>query len=438
MKFRKVFLLINPHIEDFAAYDHFSKPLGLITLASYLRTKADVFFINALRHDANDKINPDGTGPFTSKKIPAPSSLSDIHRKFKRFGISDKHFLSALRTLPQKPDYILVTSLMTYWYGGIIHTLSLIRSVFPDVPVILGGVYATLLPSHAKSLPGVDITVSTQDLRASLKTLSQITGIEFDASEVLPPAYDLLGEYRYLPVQTSSGCVFRCNYCASSYLHAFKQDNPRYVAQAILDAHYKFNVERFAFYDDALLVGSEEHIDRILKNIIEANAGLKFYTPNGLHIRFLTDHTANLMKKSGFQDIRLSLESVNPEFMQSEGAKNTLNEFYAAVDRLHEAGFARNQIRVYTLANVPGQDPKGILQTVKTAYNAGALPYLAFYSPVPHTSDFTRAAALTDLSDPLFHNNTVYLYRSGFDLSFYQELKHLVREYRVAENTKTE
>jgi hypothetical protein len=94
---RKRILLVNPHIEDFAAYDHFAKPLGLLWLASYLRERFDISFLNALdrenQHEKPVRIKEDGTGDFLKRNITKPEALSDIPRTYKRYGLSDSVFL---------------------------------------------------------------------------------------------------------------------------------------------------------------------------------------------------------------------------------------------------------------------------------------------------------------------------------------------------------
>jgi len=76
---RKRILFVNPHIEDFAAYDHFAKPLGLLWLASYVREWFDVDFINALdRENPREKpvsFKEDGTGNFKGGLSPNQKNL---------------------------------------------------------------------------------------------------------------------------------------------------------------------------------------------------------------------------------------------------------------------------------------------------------------------------------------------------------------------------
>ena len=136
-------LLINPHIEDFAAYDHFSKPLGLLWIASYLKKAFNVSFINALdRLDpSNNKIRfkEGGTGNFNKIYIDKPQAIGDIPRNFKRYGLNENIFLDKLESLKDKPDFIFVTSSMTYWYTGVNYTIKLLRKVFRRYPGNPGG-----------------------------------------------------------------------------------------------------------------------------------------------------------------------------------------------------------------------------------------------------------------------------------------------------------
>jgi len=134
---KKRILLVNPHIEDFAAYDHFSKPLGLLRLAAYLKPCFDLHFIDAMNRThpglTGMKFRENGTGHFYKTVIPKPGQLSDIPRRFKRYGLPDDLFRDRLRDTPFRPDYIFVTSVMTYWYTGVLHTIGLIREEFTKV-----------------------------------------------------------------------------------------------------------------------------------------------------------------------------------------------------------------------------------------------------------------------------------------------------------------
>ncbi|MBW1725609.1 MAG: cobalamin B12-binding domain-containing protein, partial [Deltaproteobacteria bacterium] len=146
-------LLINPWIHDFAAYDFWAKPLGLLTLASILRRHG----FNITYMDCLDRFHPEafpvnpyaryGRGPYLKTRIPKPRGLEDIPRNYSRYGIRKEWFMKDLISI-HRPDLVLMTSMMTYWYPGIQETIAVLKEVFPDVAIVLGGIYASLCPEH--------------------------------------------------------------------------------------------------------------------------------------------------------------------------------------------------------------------------------------------------------------------------------------------------
>ena len=193
-------LLINPWIYDFAAYDFFARPLGLLYLAGLLEAQGyAVHFLDCLGAP-HARPGPFGTGRYPKEIIPPPPALEGITRRYGRYGISEAAFRERLARVPT-PAAILVTSLMTYWYPGVAAAIRLARERFPDVPVILGGIYATLCPEHAQEHSGADRVVAGPGEAAILGILEEITGFarpgrifpDLEDLDSLPyPALDLL------------------------------------------------------------------------------------------------------------------------------------------------------------------------------------------------------------------------------------------------------
>jgi len=154
-------LLINPWIHDFAAYDFWAKPLGLLTLAAILRQAGvRVSYIDCLdrfhpKAPPSDPAARHGRGPYRKTRLPNPSQFPDVARRFARYGVDPAWLREDLRTLG-RPDLILVTSSMTYWYTGVRETVASVKDVYPQVPLVLGGVYASLCPDHARRCSGAD------------------------------------------------------------------------------------------------------------------------------------------------------------------------------------------------------------------------------------------------------------------------------------------
>ena len=119
---------------------------------------------------------PFGTGRYPKEILPTPPPLQDIPRRYGRYGISPAGVPGATGPAA-RPDAILVTSLMTYWYPGVVEAIRLARQRFPGTPVILGGIYATLCPDHARRHSGADLVVTGPGEAACCATWRNSPGV---------------------------------------------------------------------------------------------------------------------------------------------------------------------------------------------------------------------------------------------------------------------
>jgi radical SAM superfamily enzyme YgiQ (UPF0313 family) len=444
-------ILINPWIYDFAAYDLWAKPLGLLYVASQLRTMGfEVHLIDCL-----DVYNPHmeqmgyankprrrqyGTGKFWKRQVPPPQHLSTIQRPYSRYGIDPYIFVTELKKV-RRPAAVLITSLMTYWYPGVFEAIRLVRSIHPHVPVILGGIYATLCYEHARNHSNATMVISRS-------SQLQPTGVEQILNEIIPdfpfeekrepfspyPAFDLLTKIDYVCLLSSSGCPFRCPYCATPFLCAgFVKREPLELVEEVIFWHKNHGVQDFAFYDDALLVDAANHIAVFLEEVVKHNLGIRFHCPNGLHIAYVDKDIASLLYKAGFTMIRLGLETSDPNLNRALGGKFSEGEFEQTVAHLKKVGFASHQIGAYVLMGLPGQTYNQVAETIRYVGKVGAMPYLSEYSPIPHTELWKQAVRVSryDLeSEPLFHNNTIIPCWNGDVLKEATKLKKIAQDVR--------
>jgi radical SAM superfamily enzyme YgiQ (UPF0313 family) len=416
-------LLVNPWIHDFAAYDVWAKPLGLLTLASILRYHGfNITYLDCLdrfhpKAPTTDPYARHGRGPYLKTKIPKPGGLEDIPRNFSRYGIEKKWFREDLLCI-KKPDLVLMTSMMTYWYTGVQETIGVIKDIFPDVTIVLGGIYASLCYEHALNHSGAHRIETGPGEKHILKMVGECTGFSVNAKfdpddlDTYPyPAFELQRKINYIPLQTSKGCPFACKYCASHYLNPKRMvRNPESVVEEIRCRHEKYKVKDFVFYDDALLVDAEKHAVPMLEGIINAGLKVRFHTPNAVHIREISRQTARLMFQAGFKTLRLGLETTSLDIRNELDKKVTVTEFIRAVTCLKEAGFDKNIIGVYLLAGLPGQQTEFIENSIQSVKQTGATPILAYYSPIPKTALWGQAVASSRYnleSDPIFTNNAI-------------------------------
>jgi hypothetical protein len=415
-------LLINPWIHDFAAYDFWAKPYGLLSLGSVLRHQGlRVSYIDCLDrfHPQAPPADPyarNGRGPYRKQPIAPPPGLEGIQRTYCRYGIEPEWFCADLAAL-DPPDLILVTSLMTYWYPGVVETIRRTKEVYPGVPLVLGGIYARLCPEHARAVAGADEVVMDRG-QSLLDLVERYTGHrtspQFDLSDwsTWPlPALDLQRVMGYAPLLTTRGCPFACAYCAARFLEPrWSRRPPDSVVEEIVYWHRSHGVVDFAFYDDALLVDAQNHALPLFEGIVRKRLSVRLHAPNAIHIRAVTPETARLMKNAGFHTLRLGLETTDFDGRADLDAKVTLHEFRQAVEWLKSAGFGPDRLGAYLLVGLPGQTMAQAEDAVRMVKAAGITPVLAHYTPIPHTRlwETARAASRYDLAaDPIFTNNAV-------------------------------
>jgi radical SAM superfamily enzyme YgiQ (UPF0313 family) len=416
-------LLINPWIHDFAAYDFWAKPMGLLAIASLLRHHGiAVSYIDCLDrfHPNAPKTSPEarhGRGPYLKHLLPKPAGLEDVPRFYSRYGIKPQWFDADLRR-QRPPDLVLVTSMMTYWYPGIQDTIEFIRSVWAQVPIVLGGIYARLCPDHARRCSGADHIAIGPAEENLFAIIEKFTGYaikrDFDPNDLdsYPfPALDLQHKIAYVPLLTSRGCPFNCAYCASHLLEPRRMlRSPGHVVEEIKFWQTGFDQRDFIIYDDAFLIDAERHAIPILENIIAADLRVRFHTPNAIHIRGITAQTALLMRRAGFTTLRLGLETAEFDHRQSFDQKVTETQFKRAVSHLQKAGFEKGHVGAYLLVGLPDQNWASIEHSINTVKQLGITPVLAHYTPIPQTALWPRAVAASryDLeSDPVFTNNAI-------------------------------
>jgi len=434
-------LLVNPWICDFAAYDLWMKPFGLLRIASLLKLHGyNLSYIDFLdRHHPKIKNlirNDDfGCGKFYKRRIQKPETIKDIQRPYFIYGLPEELIEEEVKKI-LKPDFILMTSGMTYWYPGLEYTTKFLERKFLDVPIVLGGIYATLLPEHAKSLEEIDYVVEGSDLSSVCLQLSQILG-----QNIYPhikgfgvgvyPEYSLLSDTSSLVMETSKGCPFNCSYCGSKLLNNhFIQRDPAEVLKEIEFYSENFQVKDIAFYDDALLFDADGHIIPVLDGVLKKGIRVNFHTPNGLHVRFINKKLAKKLKDANFKTITLSFETVNPARQKNTGGKVTTEEFKTAVENLKSAGFSGKEIGVYLMIGMPHQDEREVREGIAFLHELKVRIILVSYSLVPNTKDekmLKEEGIIDDNLDPLWHNDTIFPSIEGnFSISSIKKLRDFV------------
>jgi radical SAM superfamily enzyme YgiQ (UPF0313 family) len=388
----KTVIGLNPPVFDFAWFDLWSKPLGLLYILEFLRRgNNDVYLIDSL-YEARTLALSFGRWKVRSEKIRKPEAYKSVPRHYYRFGLTSQELEDRLKKLP-KPDYVLVTSAMTYWYQGVYETIETARKVFPDATILLGGAYAVFCPEHA-SKSGADL-------------------IQSEPLDIFPPhpAIDMYGKLGYSVVMSSYGCPLSCRYCASSKL--FPNFRQRPTKEVIEDIRFQLSVSHandIAFYDDALLLDKHSRFYLLCEEIIREFPHLTFHTPNGLHVSQIDEECAKMLFRAHFHTIRLSLEGIDEYTGAVSGGKTGKTEYEYTVKALKNAGYPDERLETYILVGLPGQNVDDILRSIDYVKSLGGRPKITEFSPIPGTKMYEIAQNdCPELAnEPLLHNNTVY------------------------------
>lgn len=181
-------LLVNPPIVDLRMpWAEWIEPTALLKIGNLLRSHGnDVRLLDCFRSSPRHR------------KRDAIIIREEQHLNRWCFGLEGsqiKRRLQALRKEEWIPDHVFITTLTSFWWHGAALVSSLVRQVFPDAAITLGGAYPEDAYQHAEQFGGADHVgdelaaeaiqwPSALDLYEdgiSTVALSDIDGIGFDA-----------------------------------------------------------------------------------------------------------------------------------------------------------------------------------------------------------------------------------------------------------------
>ena len=274
-------------------------PIGLLKIANYLRSKS--IEIKLVRYE-EDKSRHDN-----SVQTALNTDDSNVKENVDDF----------------IPDLICVTSIFTYWSKYVKNTVSYCKNKYGNgVPILVGGVYASLLPDHCKSYTGCDDVIKGP----------------IDGAEKCLPAYDLV-DVDYQIIHTTRGCIRKCGFCGTYIIE------PEWLCKkTIKDEIIENGKKKVIFYDNNLL--ANEYIEDILNELIELKKDKKINyveSQSGFDGRILRKkpYLAKMLKDAGFK---------NPKIAWDHGL-NQQDFIKNQIDILVTGGFKEKEISIFMIYN---------------------------------------------------------------------------------------
>jgi len=222
--------------------------------------------------------------------------------------------------------------------------------------VIVGGPYATSSPEEAFEA-GCDFVVGGEGEYAIpllLKALEEgktggliIADGRTDMADVPVPRFDLidLGDYDAMPVQTSRGCPFACEFC--DVINLFGR-TPRYkpVEQVIeeLRAIYEVGHRGTIFFTDDNFIGNPARAEELLRALIpwhkERGEPFSFFTQASVNLGDKPD-LIDLMTDANFSFVFVGIESPESDVLiGTDKLQNTRSPLLESIGNIHRNGLS--------------------------------------------------------------------------------------------------
>jgi len=262
--------------------------------------------------------------------------------------MTEEQLTAALRD--SDPDLAGVTVMMDQCAPAGHKAAALAKSVLPDRPLVMGGVYVTVNPDRAMADPHVDYAVVGEGeyvLRDLIRFLQgqaprpgkglsyrEKTGVVhtgrsdfIEDLDALPlPAYDLIdfpkhaasaarrsvdGPRRlpYARVITSRGCPVGCSFCQVKLIMG-RKFRPRSAASVLREIAWLkecYGIQTVIFDDDNLFTDRQRAAD-IFQGLIDRDLNLSWVS-GGTAVFRLDEELLRLMRRSGCEYICIAIES---------------------------------------------------------------------------------------------------------------------------------
>jgi anaerobic magnesium-protoporphyrin IX monomethyl ester cyclase len=341
-------LLINTGFRKFL-HPLVTPPLGIMYLASYIRSKFDV----SIRL-VNQKLNND-----------SDDSIINTAKDFDANIIGLSVMSTAAHSLPYLTEKL--------------------KSALPGSLIVLGGPHVSSFKSYSMNGNSADVAVPGEGEIAFEKIInsylnkipySDIPGIFWRDNDglvvhnpgMLPfikdldtlpfPAYDLIDLPNYWNIQSmppvpkrhyasllsSRGCPYKCIYCHNIFGSTFRFHSAERIISEIEYIKNKYPISDFEFLDDIFNLNRQRLVD-FASLTLKKDLRLELAFPNGVRTDILRKEELDMLIESGLYFASFSLESGSPRIQKLIGKNLNIEKFrenvlYAVSRGVFSNGFA--------------------------------------------------------------------------------------------------
>jgi len=308
-----------------------------------------------------------------------------------------------------KPDLIAFTS-MTYRVNIAYDLIKTIKEEY-DLPIVIGGPHATIYRKEIFKECPIDYLINFEGEQTLLelcngKETNMIEGLIYgeegaiieNPNRSLVPNLDLIpfpkyekfeiNKYAYshsyggkgIPIVSSRGCPYKCNFCSVQYVigKKYRMRSADNILQELKYWHEKGNTN-FFFVDDNFTM-SKERIMNLCKLIKrEKMNDLTLSIPAGVRADKLDYELLKEMKDVGFWFMSFGVESGNNKILQEINKHETVQEIEESIKLAIGFGF---EIGLFFIIGHPTETPQDFEDSLKLAKKY-PVSSVNFYHAIP-------------------------------------------------------
>ena len=372
------------------------------------------------------------TGLSLYKRRVLPLSLMHLAPPLERLGysvaiidqFSDSLWKRKLKfALQKKPACFGVTSMTGPQILQAVEACRWVKSKYPDVPVVWGGIHATIKPSQVLENPNVDVVVIGEgeetfaELVGALENgarLGSVKGIAYkengkilftesrpfiDLNDYPAPAYHLVDMDRYqeqilgrehVHIICSRGCIYDCAYCWDPVFHQrkYRSMEPENVLGLIERLNRDHGKTGVIFGDDNFFIDldwARKVLEGIVRSGLDVHIGKQFIRADTL-CRLDKDFLG-LLVKAGVRRFVIGAESGSPRILRLIKKRITVEEIIEANRNLVGSEI---QPAFLFMMGLPTETPEEVGESLKLAdrlmnENPDATRAFNNYTPFPGT-----------------------------------------------------
>lgn len=313
--------------------------------------------------------------------------------------VSEKEIEEKINTI--NPDFFLV-QILTMNRVASKRAIALARKLKPGIPIITGGVHASIYYSQVLDFYGADYVVIGEGERTVLELLGALSGglpvdgikgIAFkrERKVVVAPERELIADLDCLPfpkhelfitpetrmvgILTSRGCPFKCSFCC---LHAiskrkFRKRSVNNVVDEIEHITRNFpGVTSIQMADDTFTLDQTRAMDFCLE-IIRRKIKIRFLC--SARVKPASVELFELMERAGFVSIGFGLETGSDKLLKSIHKNITREDVIQTFEMLKKRKIS---IATYLMVGFPGENDDTVAETIDLIKKLQKIRYFEF------------------------------------------------------------